>query len=286
MRLNRLMPVALLVLSSGALSCAGCTAYESCRDGQEATATPLVPMSDAGLLAFAHAHNDYEHPHPLDDALAAGFHSVEADVYFADGRFEVRHTVLEPVKGTLEGLYLKPLQQKVDVRGSVLGDGEGFTLWVDFKDNDARLPEALEALLAQYPMLTRIDGESVATGPVTVALTGDATAKQHFADLAAPRHAFRDSNDFRLDDPPADARWRYYALNYSGYVPWSGGGTPSAEAERKLSCLMSNAHALGRKVRLFNAPDVPEAWELFIRHGVDFIGTDQLDELSSFMRQQ
>ena len=37
----------------------------------------------------AHAHNDYEHPRPLLDALDHRFGSVEADIYLVDGQLLV-----------------------------------------------------------------------------------------------------------------------------------------------------------------------------------------------------
>ena len=40
---------------------------------------PVTPLRQA------HAHNDYEHPRPLLDALDHGFCSVEADVFLTDG---------------------------------------------------------------------------------------------------------------------------------------------------------------------------------------------------------
>jgi len=59
------------------------------------------PPSDARPVG--HAHNDYDYPHPLADALARGFRSVEADVFWRGGGIIVSrdgwHT-----KGTLASL--------------------------------------------------------------------------------------------------------------------------------------------------------------------------------------
>ena len=52
------------------------------------------------MHAYTHAHNDYQHDRPLHDALAARVHSVEADVWFSGGRFEVSHLGLLS-KGTI-----------------------------------------------------------------------------------------------------------------------------------------------------------------------------------------
>jgi hypothetical protein len=263
-----------------ALAFAGCGLRpEVCIEGVSRERQPLSLQSAASLLAHAHAHNDYEHARPLLDALAAGFHSVEADVWFAGGRFEVSHLGFSP-KGTLEDLYLAPLQKRVDELGSVLGDGQAFVLWLDLKDSHGEFVSRLAALLERYPMLTAAYGASVSPGAVTVVLTGDAAMKEAFVQQD-PRRAFRDSNDFSPDDPPAQAAWTHYALDWTAYLDWNGRGQmPPAESER-LTCIVNRAHALGRKVRFFNAPDRPEVWDAWIAHGADYLNTDELAAMNA-----
>lgn len=268
------------LLLASALVFAACSSRpEVCVEGVDRTAHPLPLHPTAGALVFAHAHNDYEHEHPLEDALAQGFHSVEADVYFAGGRFEVSHLGFSPV-GTLAGLYLEPLQRRVDELGgkSVLPEGAPFTLWIDLKDQDPDFPRALEALLAKYPMLTTV-GAGQRVGAVTVILTGDPKMKDAFTRLSGPRHALRDSNDFRPDDPPADDRWTAYALDFGQYVDWNGSDPLPAEEGERISCIVNRAHALGRTVRFYGTPDRREVWDALLDRGADFINTDDLKGL-------
>src|SRR5438876_12079434 len=83
-------------------------------------------------LIHAHAHNDYEHPRPLFDALDCGFCSIEADVYLIDGQLVVAHDVDKAVSSrTLEKLYLKPLRDRVQHHGGrVYRGGPSVTLLV------------------------------------------------------------------------------------------------------------------------------------------------------------
>src|SRR5690349_19196948 len=69
----------------------------------------------------AHAHNDYEHPRPLSDALDHRFGSVEADIFLVGDQLLIGHTPddLDPTR-TLESLYLDPLARIVKANhGSV-----------------------------------------------------------------------------------------------------------------------------------------------------------------------
>lgn len=267
------------------LACGPGELREACRPGQVASVSPSSPVALAGLHAYTHAHNDYEHARPLRDALSHNFYSVEADVWFDGGKLTVSHYGFGS-KGTLKDLYLDPLQAIVTQRGSVHANGVPFTLWIDLKENKPGFNEALNTLLNGYSMLTVIDGESVTRGPVTVVLTGNRTAKEAFVADFNPRRAFRDSNDYAPGDPTADSRWRFYALDWRKYLSWNGEGGPSRDDRARLACIMENARALDRKVRFWAAPDRPEVWSTALEFGVDFIHTDKLGELDAFLRSR
>jgi hypothetical protein len=278
----------LVLLSATLWWASGCTEPQSqsqpaaCREGQVATPSPAQRHPVVGHHFRAHAHNDYEHDRPLLDALEHRFYSVEADIFHGDGKLPVSH-VPGSSKGTLQQLYLDPLQQRVDALGSVHGDGVPFTLWVDLKEGNRELVDALHALLERYPMLTRIDGNEIIPGPVTVVLTGDDAGKRDFVSRFPQRRAVRDSNHYSPEDPPADSAWRYYALKWSTYLSSSDTGELDAEQRARLACIVENAHAQGRQVRLYGAPDQPEVWRVALELGVDFIHTDKLSEVNAFL---
>jgi hypothetical protein len=255
-----------------------------CREGQ--VAAPVAAQRDpvAGQHPHGHAHNDYEHEHPLFDALGHRFYSVEADIYLNGGRLEVAHLNLPwESKRPLEELYLKPLQERVDAMGSVQGDGVPFTLWIDLKEGGRELVDTLHAVLEKYPMLTRIDGNEVIPGPVTVVLTGDDKGKRDFVARFPQRRAMRDSNDYSPEDPAADSAWGYYALAWGDYLDSSSTGKLDEEQRARLACIIENAHAQGRKVRFFGVPNHPDAWREQLAAGVDFLSTDDLSGQDAFL---
>ena len=273
------------VLSLGSLwllvvSLTGCGPKpEVCHEDQLPAPSRPLHAGDLDPLVLAHAHNDYEHPRPLHDALEAGFHSVEADVFYDGGRFKVSHLGWGS-PGTLEALYLEPLQRRVDAQASVHPRAT-FTLWIDLKDRHRDLVQDLDALLSDYGMLR--DSEE-GPAPVQVILTGDAQAKTSFVEETQGSPVWRDSNDFSLEDPVAeDGRWRAYALKWSSYFDWNGVGELPDEDRRRLYCLATNAHAKGRVLRFYAAPDREEVWQAMLDAGVDFIHTDRLEALSAFL---
>ena len=75
----------------------------------------LFVMGQVVAVPFTHAHNDYLHPRPLQDALAQGFVSVEADILLSDDHLYVGHNkedlVTKPLLD-LEKVYLQPLFER------------------------------------------------------------------------------------------------------------------------------------------------------------------------------
>ena len=246
---------------------------------------PTLPEVDAGPQvnpSLKHAHNDYEHPRPLLDALDAKFESVEADVWLDGAEVGVSHGGA-PFKGSLRALYLDPLAARVAANGgSVHGDGKAFYLWLDLKQGTAALQDLLATQLGGYDFLTRFDDSGVATeGAVTVVLTGDDAGKKAMVGRPAPRPYIRDSNSFSANDPPADGKWGYYAVNYYSFMQWDGAGTIPTTQRKQLENLINGAHANGRRIRLFSNPDTAAYWAAAKDAHADFVNTDKLAELAA-----
>ena len=238
-------------------------------------------------LERAHAHNDYEHPRPLLDALAQGFCSVEADIFLVEGRLLVAHeTSQTKPERTLETLYLDPLQERVRQHGGrVYPGGPGFTLLIDLKTDGEVTYAALKPVLERYAsILTEFTPTDIRTNAVTVILSGN----RPLAVLAAESRRLA-ALDGRLTDLQSNLAVSLMPLvsdNGSAQFAWRGNGPlPSDQAER-LRALVQTAHAQGRRIRFWGLPDQPAAWQALWDAGVDLINTDRLAELATFLRSR
>src|SRR5207247_9765512 len=73
-----------------------------------------MPAKRATPLLRAHAHNDYAHGRPLQDAVDCGFCSIEVDILLVGEQLMVGHDRNQITPGrTLERLYLDPLRKRV-----------------------------------------------------------------------------------------------------------------------------------------------------------------------------
>ena len=235
-------------------------------------------------LAQAHAHNDYLHPRPLLDALDHGFCSVEADVWLVGDELLVGHTVreLKPER-TFESLYLEPLRERCRQRdGWVHDPGRSLTLLVDFKTDGAKTYDALRQRLADNRELFQRRGENADARPaVAVIISGDRPV-----DIVAADSERLASIDGRIPDlsgaRPADLI-PLVSDAWSSHFQWRGQGEMPAAERAKLRRFAELAHAQGRRLRFWGAPDSEAVWKELQAAGVDLIGADDLPKLQRFL---
>ncbi|MGW6792965.1 phosphatidylinositol-specific phospholipase C/glycerophosphodiester phosphodiesterase family protein [Streptomyces chartreusis] len=239
----------------------------------------------------AHAHNDYEHPRPLLDALDHRFGSLEADIYLVGDQLLVAHDPedLDPGR-TLESLYLDPLAARVKANhGSVYrGHRRPIQLLIDIKTEGASTYLELDRHLARHKHLfTTYAHGRVFQGPVTAVISGDRAARAPM-EAQKLRRAFYDG---RLADLGTSAPASFVPLisdNWTLNFTWLGvGAFPDAE-RRKLRGIVRAAHSRGQKVRFWATPDVAgpardALWGELLAAGVDFLNTDDLAGLEAFL---
>lgn len=239
----------------------------------------------------AHAHNDYEHPRPLLDALDHRFGSVEADIFLVGDQLLVAHDPvdLDPTR-TLESLYLDPLAARVRANhGSVYrGQRGSLQLLIDIKTEGSSTYLELDRHLRRHKHLfTTYAHGRVHPGPVTAVISGDRAARVPM-EAQTVRRAFYDG---RLADLGGTAPASFIPLisdNWTLNFTWRGEGT-FPEAERaKLRTIVSTAHGRGQKVRFWATPDVPGAardalWGELVDADVDHLNTDDLAGLEAFL---
>ncbi|MCC8339943.1 phosphatidylinositol-specific phospholipase C/glycerophosphodiester phosphodiesterase family protein [Streptomyces sp. R1] len=242
-------------------------------------------------LRRAHAHNDYEHPRPLLDALDHRFGSVEADIYLVDGQLLVAHDPedLDPSR-TLESLYLDPLAARVRAHhGRVYRRDRGaLQLLIDIKTEGESTYLELDRRLRRYPHLfTSYAHGRVFPGAVTAVVSGDRAARAPM-EAQRTRRAFYDG---RLTDLGTAAPASFVPLisdNWTLNFTWQGVGAFPAAERRKLREIVGAAHARGQRVRFWATPDAAgpardAVWAELVAAGVDHLNTDDLAGLEAFL---
>ncbi|MET8246923.1 phosphatidylinositol-specific phospholipase C/glycerophosphodiester phosphodiesterase family protein [Streptomyces sp. NPDC005202] len=242
-------------------------------------------------LWHAHAHNDYEHPRPLFDALDHRFGSVEADIYLVGDQLLVAHDPVElDPRRTLESLYLDPLAARVKANhGSVYRGGRRpLQLLIDIKTEGSSTYLELDRHLTRYQHLfTTYAHQRVHPGPVTAVISGDRAARAPM-EAQTVRRAFYDGRLTDLGSPAPASFVPLISDNWTLNFTWLGDG-PFPDAERlKLRGIVQKAHAHGQKVRFWATPDTAgpardALWSELLAAGVDHLNTDDLAGLEAFL---
>jgi hypothetical protein len=276
---RRLLLWALALLAASILNCNPALA--------QSPAEAAKTLDGSGIkLTRGHAHNDYLHERPLQEALERGFASIEADIFLREGQLLIGHTQAElrPAR-TLEGMYLEPLAEWIKKHnGSVHTTGQPLILLIDIKTDAASTWESLHTLLLKYREILSetVDGKFQPRA-VTVIISGKRAVEKILAtrpQLAGVDGGLSDlESSLRADEMPllSDA--------WAKHFQWRGSGPIPAEEAQKLRDIVIKAHSTGRMVRFWATPETVPLWRELRAAEVDLIGTDQLDRLEEFLQQ-
>lgn len=238
----------------------------------------------ATVLPRAHAHNDYLHKRPLQDALSHGFNSVEADIFLVDDQLLVAHSHQEiHPQRTLESLYLEPLKQRVKAGdGKVYPNAPPFRLMIDIKSDAETTYAALNIMLAKYAdILAQVHDSKFQPGAIEVVISGN--RPQQTIAAANSRYAGIDGRLGDLGGQKAKHLMPLISDNWKSHFKWNGAGEIPAAEKEKLRQLVRRTHDEGRAIRFWGTPDTLAMWRVLDECGVDAINTDDLSGLAKYL---
>ena len=228
-------------------------------------------------VSNAHAHNDYNHPVPFYTAYNAGFGSIEADIILYDNQLFVAHNPADITPGkTLQSLYLDPLQKAVQKNnGHAYSDStKNLLLLIDLKTPAGPTLEALLKVLQEYKIITGCRS-------LKIVITGNQPDVSKLPSY--PAWLYFDGNLSNTYTPDALKKVALFSDNFRRYGTWNGEGTIADSSSRKIEAAVTKAHVLNKPIRFWAAPDIHNAWQYLIGLKVDYINTDKIEEISSYL---
>jgi alkaline phosphatase len=229
--------------------------------------------------ANAHSHNDYKNVSALELAYSKGFGSIEADIFLQNDSLFVGHDKEEiKSKRTLDAYYLKPLLLHVQKNnGHPYADStKELQLLIDIKTESGATLKKLVAVLQKYPAL-------INNRLVKFVITGNRPNASSFKTY--PSFIWFDGELSKTYAADALTKIEMLSDDLQQYTLWNGKGGIPVRDQSKVSSAIQKAHALHKKVRFWNAPDFINAWYVFTQLGVDYINTDHIEFLASFLSQ-
>jgi alkaline phosphatase len=231
-----------------------------------------------------HSHNDYEQKSPFFLAYNAHFGSIEADIWAIDGELFVAHgkAQINPLR-TLDKLYIQPIVAQFRKNdGKAWNDFPAtFQLLIDLK---TEVEPTLSLLVDQLKKYPEVFDQAVNKNAVHVTITGNRPAPAKFGNY--PGFIYFDGNINLSYDSDQLKRVALFSENLADYTFWKGTGAIPVKEASRLKQIIDSVHGINKPIRFWNAPDNSFSWKILMNLKVDFINTDHIPELSSFLTKQ
>ncbi len=240
--------------------------------------TTFVKAQDYGIN-HAHAHNDYLHEVPFYQAFGLGFGSIEVDVFLVNHELMVAHTPEEITPNrTFQQLYLNPILKEIALNKAGI---RPFQLLIDLKNQGEETLRLLQSQLLPYRAYFDRKNNPNA---IQIVISGDRPTPSVWS-------SFDDIFYFdgRFDETyPQALQWRVPLISdsFGRYSRWNGLGKLPANESAKVQNAITKAHQQGKKIRFWASPDTRTSYQTFIQLGVDWLGTDQLTQLSEYLQKR
>ena len=228
--------------------------------------------------SLIHAHNDYQKPEPLINALRHKVFSIEADIYLLDNRLLVAHDKKElSVAKRLDSLYLMPIIELFrQYKGTISGDSSySPLLMIDIKENGEAALAQLIKLVSQH---RSVFDRSVNAKAVQLVISGDRGASSRWTSY--PSYIFFDGRPKETYDSATLQRVAFISDSYLNYI------NPKDSITNRIGQVVKKIHGMGKLFRLWGSPDNFESWKLQQQLGVDIINTDKVEECRKYFLEK
>jgi len=230
----------------------------------------------------AHSHNDYAQKTPFYLAYKAHFGSVEADIWAIKGELFVAHNQSDiSATRTLDMLYLQPIVSLFRKNnGKAWKDNPStFQLLIDLKTDVEPTLSLLIEKLKKYP---DVFDPAVNKNAIHVTITGNRPMPSEF--VKYPEFISIDGNVILKYDSEQLKRVAMYSENLADFTSWRDSAPIPEKEELRLKQIIDSVHGINKRIRFWNAPDTSNAWKILMDLKVDYINTDHIPELSSYLK--
>lgn len=220
-----------------------------------------------------HAHNDYEKPYPLINALKHRVFSIEADVFFGEHDLYIAHNRrdINSTK-TLNALYIQPIITLFSQNKGYISTDTSYqlALVIDIKEKGEQVIQQLIKLLKPYTLQfnRRINRHAV-----QIIISGDRGPLQKWTGY--PEYLYFDGRPNEEYDTLVLQRIAMISDSYAHY----------ANSVDKRKSVINKTHTQGKPLRFWGIPDNKQTWDLLHSLGVDIVNTDAVETCSQYFKK-
>jgi hypothetical protein len=224
----------------------------------------------------AHSHNDYHQSEPFFHAFNKGFQAIEADVFLVNGKLLVAHDEKElTAERSLKKMYLDPIKKELAKDTS-----RKLTLLIDVKKEYGPI---LTELLKELKPLRKLCVGDNPKGRLLILISGNRPLPVEYQNY--PGYIYFDEVLGHIYSEDQLKRVGQISLQFSKYSKWKGVGAITKLDEQKVKDAIDSAHAIGKPIRFWDAPDNVAGWLELKKLHADVLGTDRIDALATWLKQ-
>jgi hypothetical protein len=215
-----------------------------------------------------HAHNDYQKPEPLTNALRNKVFSIEADVYLINDTLRVAHDKNGLTTApSLNALYLQPVVNLFLKYKSHISNDSGYAplLMIDIKENGKAV---LDKLVKELSAHRSVFDRSVNPQAMQVVVSGDRGTLSSWIDYSDI--ILFDGRPNEVYDSVALQKCAFISDSYFNY------SSPADSIDIRLQQLIQKVHGMNKLLRLWAIPENAESWKHLHRLCIDIINTDKV----------
>lgn len=226
--------------------------------------------------AAAHSHNDYEQTAPFSLAYQHRFGSIEADIWLKEGMLYVAHDAKDiQASKTLSALYLDPINDILKFKKNIYPDHKKMQLLIDIKTEAISTLDALIKLLKSYPSIIK-------NKTIIIAVSGNRPPTEHFTNY--PSYIYFDGRPNEVYNKASLQKVALISEAFYKFSPWKGEGKIKDEEINKMFQAVEASHQMKKPFRFWGTPDTEATWNVLMETKADFINTDHIESLSTFLK--
>ncbi|MBP1612954.1 MAG: Alkaline phosphatase [Bacteroidetes bacterium] len=241
----------------------------------------ITELAMAQYPVKIHSHNDYTRTIPFYEAYSQKIYSIEIDLFYRNGKFYVSHDEADIDKQkTFDALYLDPLIALYRMnKGRVWADADRpLQLVIEIKSNDTNT--FMNALVDIFKLYPEVFNPEKNPNSVRIVITGKVPSADKFSLYPSYIGFDGDLNDKYTSEELKQIAM--FSLDFGSLSHWNGKGSLMQDDKKKVTLAINRAHAQGKPIRFWGAPDGITAWETFYWMGVDYINTDHVEQCAEF----
>ena len=223
-----------------------------------------------------HSHNDYASKLPFYEAYSNETGVIEADVFIVNNELFVAHTSKEITpQNTLKSQYLDPLSNKLkSLGGKAYPSNKPLILMIDIKTEADATLKLIAQQIKTYPDL-------ISNKNLKVVISGNRPSPANWKEY--PEFIYFDGRLNETYTPEQLSLVEMISEDLKEITIWNGKGVMTQADAEKVQAIIKKVHDQNKKVRFWATPDNVNTWMTLMNLKVDFIGTDNVPELTHFI---